>query len=72
MKELTLFEQFRENLYDENLRGAWELEAMRYSIQARLGLSEPDALELAVRIVAAPVTDGNFQVIGRSVAGKKV
>jgi hypothetical protein len=49
----TDFEQFRESLYQENLRGAWELESMKYGIMARLGLDEPGALELACKIVAS-------------------
>jgi hypothetical protein len=52
-KKLTIFERFRESLYDENLRAAWELESMVYRLMARVGLSEPDALELACRIVAS-------------------
>ena len=51
MNQMTVYEQFREQLYQENLRGAWELESMRYGIMARLGLSECDALELACKIV---------------------
>jgi hypothetical protein len=48
------FEQFQEALYQESPRGWAELEAMRYGIMARLGLQEPDALELAIKIVAGP------------------
>lgn len=54
MKQTTVFEKFLEALYQENLRGAWELESMKYGVMARLGLDEPDALELACKIVAAP------------------
>ena len=50
---MTVFEEFRESLYDENRRAAFELEAVTYGIMARLGLSEPDALELACKIVAS-------------------
>lgn len=53
MIKLSRSEQFAENLYRENLRGFYELEAMRYGISARLGLNEEDALELAVAIVAS-------------------
>lgn len=49
------FEKFSENLYHESPRGWAELESMRYGIMARLGLQEPDALELAIKIVAGPL-----------------
>ena len=49
---MNRYEEFAQNLYSENLRGFYELEAMRYGIMARVGLTEKDALELAVKIVA--------------------
>jgi hypothetical protein len=49
---------FAENLYRECPRAAYELESMKYGLMARLGMGERDALELAVRIVAA---DGKTQ-----------
>jgi hypothetical protein len=54
MKQPNDFEKFTESLYQESPRGWAELEAMRYGIMARLGLDEPEALELAVKIVAGP------------------
>lgn len=51
MTEQTIYEQFAESLYQESPRGWAELESMKYGIMARTGLNEPEALELAVRIV---------------------
>jgi hypothetical protein len=51
MKE-TLFEQFADALYQESPRGWAELESMRYGLMARIGLDEPEALELAVKIIS--------------------
>lgn len=49
----NLFQQFAEDLYRENLRGAYALESMKYGIMSRTGLNETDALEVACRIVAS-------------------
>jgi hypothetical protein len=54
----TIYRQFREDLYAENLRGAWEFESMVYGIMARLGLSEDDALELACAILLSKRVSG--------------
>ncbi len=51
-RNLTVFETFAENLYRESPRAAWELESMKYGIMARIGLPEPDALEIVCRILA--------------------
>jgi hypothetical protein len=48
------FEQFTVDLYRESPRGWAELESMKFGIMARLGLNEPDALELVTKIVASP------------------
>jgi hypothetical protein len=69
MFKLSPSEQFAENLYRENLRAFHELEAMRYGIMARLGFSEPDALELAVAIVAA---DGRAAQAPRNAAAVEI
>lgn len=52
----NVYEQFQDALYQESPRGFYELEAMKYGIMARTGLNEPEALELAVKIVLLPMT----------------
>lgn len=69
----NVFQQFQDNLYAENLRGGYALEAMKFGIMSRTGLSETDALEVAVRIVLVgePVTPSACTQTDTSLSGVK-